>query len=120
MELATRWRKDLTIRCFLAAAITIVVVRLCVSACVKHHMCSQLKYGSLIWFQQFWAVFLLAIIGGYLGCLFVSFNTWVCLVRKRWTKYFSARIAEVGAASFHYHYLDNVDNNRLINVNWLS
>ncbi len=38
---------------------------------------------------------LLAVIGGYLGCLFTTFNTWVCLVRKRWSKYMWARVLEV-------------------------
>jgi chloride channel 7 len=38
---------------------------------------------------------ILACIGGYLGCLFTSFNTWVCLVRKRWSKHMGARVAEV-------------------------
>ena len=31
----------------------------------------------------------------FLGCLFASFNTWVCLVRKKWAKKFWARILEV-------------------------
>ncbi len=48
-------------------------------------------------YEQIWAVILLAVVGGYLGCLFISFNTWVCVVRKKWTKFMWARIAEVGA-----------------------
>lgn len=51
MEMATRWRKELTWRCFLACAISIVVVRLCVTNCVGHGHCSSLAYGSLIWFK---------------------------------------------------------------------
>jgi H+/Cl- antiporter ClcA len=46
-------------------------------------------------YQQLWAVMLLALITGYLGSLFTSFNTWVCLVRKKWAKKMWARIAEV-------------------------
>lgn len=48
-------------------------------------------------YLQVWAIVLLAIIGGYLGCLFTSFNTWVCLVRKKWAKHIHLRILEVRA-----------------------
>lgn len=51
MEMSTRWRQELTWRCFLACAITIVVVRTCVTTCVSHGQCANLKWGSLIWFQ---------------------------------------------------------------------
>jgi chloride channel 7 len=46
-------------------------------------------------YQQVWAVVILAFIGGYLGCLFTSFNTWICIVRKRWAKKMWARMTEV-------------------------
>lgn len=45
---------------------------------------------------QTWAFVLLAVVGGYVASLFTAFNTWVCLLRKRWSKWFSFRIAEVG------------------------
>ena len=145
MELSSRWRKDLTWRCFLAAAITIVVVQSAILICKGVGECYELKYGSLIFFEvsvgvilgqkggleglvvalpickgmeecyeltclvpvidawpdpawhpplhicplqqaypahyeQVWAVGILAIIVGYIACLFTSFNTWVCLV----------------------------------------
>ena len=97
------WRKELTWRCFLVSAITIVVVRVAVSACVSRGHCTFLQWGSLIWFQQayptpyeqVWAFVLLAVVGGYVGSLFTSFNTWVCLVRKRWSGWFSFRVLEV-------------------------
>jgi hypothetical protein len=38
---------------------------------------------------------ILAVIAGYLGSLFTSFNTWVCIVRKRWGKRPWGRVAEV-------------------------
>lgn len=44
---------------------------------------------------QVWAFVLLAVVGGYVGALFTSFNTWVCLVRKRWSGWFSFRVLEV-------------------------
>lgn len=51
---------------------------------------------------QVWAFVLVALIGGYVGSLFTSFNTWVCLVRKRWSGWFSFRVLEVrGAHSSH-------------------
>lgn len=53
----------------------------------------QIKFPTP--YDQIWAIILLAVVGGYLGCLFISFNTWVCVVRKRWTKFMWARIAEV-------------------------
>jgi hypothetical protein len=40
---------------------------------------------------------LLAVLGGYLGSLFTAFNTWVCVLRKRWSRWFSFRVLEVGA-----------------------
>lgn len=46
---------------------------------------------------QVWAFILLAVVGGYIGSLFTSFNTWVCLLRKRWSGWFSFRVLEVGA-----------------------
>ncbi|KAL6760232.1 voltage gated chloride channel-domain-containing protein [Haematococcus lacustris] len=104
MEMSTRWRKELTWRAFMACAITVVVVRLLNTICVGHSMCSMLQWGSLIWFQmssmptpyqQVWAVVILAAITGYLGCLYTSFNTWVCLVRKKWAKFMWAKILEV-------------------------
>jgi chloride channel 7 len=39
---------------------------------------------------------LLAVVGGWVASVFTSFNTWVCLVRKKWSKFFSFRILEVG------------------------
>ena len=89
------------------SAITIVVVRVAVSSCVARGHCAFLQWGSLIWFQQaypapyeqVWAFGLLAVVGGYVGALFTSFNTWVCLVRKRWSGWFSFRVAEVCALS---------------------
>ena len=51
MEMSTRWRKELTWRCFLACAVSIVVVRECVGKCIGLGHCSNLKWGSLIWFQ---------------------------------------------------------------------
>jgi hypothetical protein len=47
-----RWRKELTWRCFLVSAITIVVVRYLVSTCVAHGRCAYLQWGSLAWFNQ--------------------------------------------------------------------
>ena len=47
---------------------------------------------------QFWAFMLLAVLGGYLGSLFTAFNTWVCVLRKRWSRWFSFRVLEVGGA----------------------
>ncbi|GBF95490.1 chloride channel CLC-c [Raphidocelis subcapitata] len=113
MEMSTRWRKELTWRCFLVSAITIVVVRYLVSTCVAHGHCAYLQWGSLAWFQQaypspysqargrgerapdVWAFVLLAVLGGYIGSLFTAFNTWVCLLRKRWSRWFSFRVLEV-------------------------
>jgi hypothetical protein len=37
----------------------------------------------------------LAVIGGYLGSLFTTFNTWVCIIRKRWGMRPWARVLEV-------------------------
>ncbi|KAG2451001.1 hypothetical protein HYH02_004271 [Chlamydomonas schloesseri] len=107
MEMSTRWGKEIMWRCFLACAITIVVVREAVTICSTHGHCKSLQWGSLIWFkitfptpyEQVWAIILLAVVGGYLGCLYISFNTWVCVVRKKWTKFMWARIAEVCAIS---------------------
>ena len=151
MEISTRWRKDLTTRCFLACAITIVVVRSAIIVCKGYGECYELKYGSLIFFdvrgeageegegmlgegggrlrshlvamtapplsplvhplpppsppvqqeypahfEQVWAAAILAVIGGYVACLFTSFNTWICLVRKKWAKIMWARMLEVG------------------------
>jgi hypothetical protein len=53
--------------------------------------CSLLSDRSV----QVWAFVLVAFIGGYIGSLFTSFNTWVCLVRKRWSGWFSFRVLEV-------------------------
>jgi hypothetical protein len=44
-----RWRKELTWRCFLVSAITIVVVKYSISICVSHGHCSYLQWGSLAW-----------------------------------------------------------------------
>lgn len=48
---------------------------------------------------QTWAFVLLAVVGGWVASVFTSFNTWVCLVRKRWSKFFSFRILEVRSAT---------------------
>jgi hypothetical protein len=45
---------------------------------------------------QVWAFILMAVVGGYIGSLFTSFNTWVCLLRKKWSTWFSFRVLEVG------------------------
>lgn len=47
-----RWRKELTWRCFLVSAITIVVVRYSTTVCLSHGHCTNLGWGSLAWFQQ--------------------------------------------------------------------
>jgi hypothetical protein len=47
-----RWSKQLTWRCFLAAAVTILVVRFSVDKCLDHGHCQYLSWASLIWFQQ--------------------------------------------------------------------
>lgn len=107
MEMSTRWRKELTWRCFLVSALTIVVVRWSISACVAHGHCAYLRWGSLAWFSQaypapysqIWAFILLAVAGGWVASVFTAFNTWVCLLRKKWSKFFSFRIAEVCALS---------------------
>lgn len=107
MEMSTRWRKELTWRCFLVSAVTIVAVRCLVASCVAKGHCSHLAWASLAWFQQAypspygqtWAFVLLAVLGGWLGSVFTSFNTWVCLVRRRWSRWFSFRILEVCALS---------------------
>jgi chloride channel 7 len=39
----------------------------------------------------------MSVVGGYVGSLFTSFNTWVCLVRKKWSGWFSFRVLEVRA-----------------------
>jgi chloride channel 7 len=52
MEMSTRWRKELTWRCFLVSAISICVVRYMVTSCVSHGHCTYLQWGSLIWFAQ--------------------------------------------------------------------
>jgi hypothetical protein len=46
-----RWSKQLTWRCFLAAAVCIVVVRFSVEKCVEHGHCSYLSWASLIGFN---------------------------------------------------------------------
>jgi hypothetical protein len=46
---------------------------------------------------QIWAFMLLAVVGGWLASVFTAFNTWICLVRKKWSKVFSFRILEVCA-----------------------
>jgi chloride channel 7 len=46
-------------------------------------------------YQQVWAVAILACITGALGSVFTEFNTWVCLVRKKWAKSIWLKIAEV-------------------------
>ncbi|GIL88500.1 hypothetical protein Vretifemale_16473 [Volvox reticuliferus] len=107
MEMSTRWGKEIMWRCFLACAITIVVVREAINICSTHGHCKSLQWGSFIWFQlkfptpyeQVWAIILLAVVGGYLGCLYISFNTWVCVVWKKWTKFMWARIAKAAAGA---------------------
>jgi chloride channel 7 len=47
---------------------------------------------------QTWAFVLLAVVGGWVASVFTAFNTWVCLVRKKWSKFFSFRILEVREA----------------------
>ena len=49
---AHSWRKELTWRCFLVSAVTIVVVRYLVASCVARGRCAYLQWGSLAWFQQ--------------------------------------------------------------------
>lgn len=44
---------------------------------------------------QMWAFVILAVIGGYIGSLFTAFNTWICILRKRWSGWFSFRVLEV-------------------------
>lgn len=36
---------------------------------------------------------IIAVIGGWAGCMFTAFNTWVCIIRKRWAKWFKYRWA---------------------------
>jgi hypothetical protein len=45
------------------------------------------------------AFIVLAVVGGYVGSLFTSFNTWVCLLRKRWSGWFSFRVLEARSPS---------------------
>jgi chloride channel 7 len=47
-------------------------------------------------YQQVWAVAILACITGALGSVYTAFNTWVCMVRKKWAKSIWLKIAEVG------------------------
>jgi hypothetical protein len=44
---------------------------------------------------QVWAFILMAVVGGYIGSVFTSFNTWICLIRKRWSGWISFRVLEV-------------------------
>jgi chloride channel 7 len=37
---------------------------------------------------------LLAVVGGWVASVFTAFNTWVCLVRKKWSKWLTFRILE--------------------------
>jgi len=48
---------------------------------------------------QIWAFVLLAVVGGWVASVFTAFNTWLCLVRKKWSKFFSFRILEVTLVS---------------------
>jgi hypothetical protein len=43
---------------------------------------------------QIWAFVLLAVVGGWVASVFTAFNTWVCLVRKKWSKWLTFRILE--------------------------
>jgi hypothetical protein len=47
---------------------------------------------------QIWAFMLLAVAGGWVASVFTAFNTWLCLLRKKWSKWFSFRILEVNLA----------------------
>jgi H+/Cl- antiporter ClcA len=46
--------------------------------------------------SQIWAFILLAVVGGWVASVFTAFNTWLCLLRKKWSKFITFRILEVG------------------------
>jgi chloride channel 7 len=109
MEISTRWSKELTWRCFLAAAVAVLVVRGLVAACAGRGLCSQLRWGSLAFMNASYPasiplalapqLLLLAVLGGWAGSMFVALNTWVCLVRKKWARRKIWRLLEVAVLS---------------------
>lgn len=52
--------------------------------------------------RQIWAFVLLAVVGGWVASVFTAFNTWLCLLRKKWSKWFSFRILEVRKVLVQY------------------
>jgi hypothetical protein len=42
------------------------------------------------------------VVGGWVASVFTAFNTWLCLLRKKWSKWFSFRILEVSGALVQY------------------
>jgi len=109
MEVSTRWSKELTWRCFLAAAVSVLAVRASVAACAARGLCGQLRWSSLAYLDAAYPpsvplshapqLLLLAAAGGYAGAMFTALNTWVCLARRRWRASRAARVAEVAALS---------------------
>lgn len=66
------------------------------SACVLRVMYFPFAPACCCNCGKIWAFILLAVVGGWVASVFTAFNTWVCLLRKKWSKFFSARILEVG------------------------
>lgn len=63
-----------------------------------------LAFVSLYRPGQIWAFVLLAVVGGWVASVFTAFNTWLCLLRKKWSKWFSFRILEVSSAGASHHF----------------
>ncbi|CAD7698491.1 unnamed protein product [Ostreobium quekettii] len=121
MEMASRWRPELTWRCLFTTAATATVIRASTASLnshflldkggeCKHKNCDILSYGSLLSFsvnftnktpfRETGLMIILGILGGLLGSLYTTLNT-MMIGSKRWgyRNKTWARLLDIGAVS---------------------
>jgi chloride channel 7 len=115
MELCTRWRLELTWRTFFATSVTVLSLQMLSHACSLSAMCQSLETFLSISgtrhafsFRRPYAelpeMVLLAVIAGSLGAAWVTLNTRIVKLRRRWRSRKPLLVLEVRCSPLHTLY----------------
>ena len=104
LEMSTRWRSELTARTLFACAVVALVTQACKDVQGKSTM---FNYGSLLFFRdsldfpepyaQIPLMAILGVLGGFVGCMYVTMNIRLGMKRRSYLKNAKWRYLELAA-----------------------